>query len=135
MAMYYAKGAGKNGYKIFDDGVKQEVEEKLIIEQGIRECIERDEFELFFQPIYNTKEGRVTGMEALLRTHTPSLSKYNISQIIQTAESTGQIIEIDKWVIKNACIAIQKMNQTVQAASENFHQYFCRPYYATRFCG
>ena len=114
MTMYHAKGAGKNGYKIFDDGVKQEVEEKLIMEQGIRECMERDEFELFFQPIYNTKEGRVTGMEALLRTHTPSLSKYNILQIIQTAESTGQIIEIDKWVIKHACIAIQKMNQTVQ---------------------
>ena len=114
MTMYHAKGAGKNGYKIYDDGVKQEVEEKLIIEQGIRECIERDEFELFFQPIYNTKEGKVTGLEALLRTHTSTLSKFNILQIIQTAELTGQIIEIDKWVIKNACIAIKKMNQTVQ---------------------
>ena len=115
MAMYHAKGAGKNGYKIFDDGVKQEVEEKLIMEQGIRECMERDEFELYFQPIYNTKEGRVTWYwKLLLRTHTPSLSKYNILQIIQTAESTGQIIEIDKWVIKHACIAIQKMNQTVK---------------------
>ena len=39
MTMYHAKGAGKNGYKIFDDGVKQVVEEKLIIEQGIRECM------------------------------------------------------------------------------------------------
>ena len=112
--MYHAKGAGKNGYKIFDDGVKQEVEEKLIIEQGIRECMERDEFELFFQPIFNTKEGKVTSIEALLRTRTPSLSKYNILQIIQTAESTGQIIDVDKWVIKHACIAIQKINQTVQ---------------------
>lgn len=114
MTMYHAKGTGKNGYKIYDDGVKQEVEEKLIIEQGIRECMERDEFELFFQPIYNTKEGKVTGLEALLRTHTSTLSKFNILQIIQTAELTGQIIEIDKWVIKNACIAIKKMNQTVQ---------------------
>ena len=42
MAMYYAKGAGKNGYKIFDDGVKQEVEDKLIMEHGIRECLERE---------------------------------------------------------------------------------------------
>ncbi len=114
MAMYYAKGAGKNGYKIFDDGVKQEVEDKLIMEHGIRECMERDEFELYFQPIYNMTEGRVTCIEALLRTHTPSLSNYNISQIIQTAEATGQIIEIDKWVIKHACIAIQKMNQNVK---------------------
>ena len=73
-----------------------------------------NEFELFFQPIYNMNEERITSLEALLRTHTPSLSKYNISQIIQTAEATGQIIEIDKWVIKHACIAIQKMNQNVK---------------------
>ena len=115
--MYYAKGAGKNGYKIFDDGVKQEVEDKLIMEHGIRECMERDEFELYFQPIYNMTEGRVTCIEALLRTHTPSLSNYNISQIIQTAEATGQIIEIDKWVIKACVYRYSKNEPECQAAS------------------
>ena len=59
-------------------------------------------------------EGRITCIEALLRTHTSSLSNYNISQIIQTAEMTGQIIEIDKWVFKHACIAIQKINHNVK---------------------
>ena len=115
MTMYHAKGAGKNGYKIFDEGIKQEVEEKLIIEQGIRECIERDEFELFFQPIFNTKEGRVYWFGSFITNSNrlPCLN-YNILQIIQTAESTGQIIEIDKWVLRHACIAIRKINQTVQ---------------------
>ena len=50
MAMYRAKESGKNGYRIFDEGIKQEAEEKLSIEHGIRECLEMNAFELFFQP-------------------------------------------------------------------------------------
>ena len=53
----------------------------------------------------------VTSVEALLRTNSPALSDYNTFQIIQTAEMTGQIIEIDKWVLKEACHAIRKMNR------------------------
>ena len=42
MAMYRAKESGKNGYRIFDEGIKQEVEEKLEIELGIRECLRKE---------------------------------------------------------------------------------------------
>ena len=114
MAMYRAKRSGKNEYRVFDEGVKQEVEEKLRIELGIRECIDKNEFELFFQPLFNTVEGRITSVEALLRTRSPILSDFNILQIIQTAEETGQIVEIDKWVVKQACIAIQNINKHVE---------------------
>ena len=114
MAMYRAKRSGKNEYRVFDEKVKQEVEEKLRIELGIRECIDKNEFELFFQPLFNTVEGRITSVEALLRTRSPILSDFNILQIIQTAEETGQIVEIDKWVVKQACIAIQNINKHVK---------------------
>lgn len=114
MAMYRAKRSGKNEYRVFDEKVKQEVEEKLRIELGIRECIDKNEFELFFQPLFNTVEGRITSVEALLRTRSPILSDFNILQIIQTAEETGQIVEIDKWVVKQACIAIQNINKHVE---------------------
>ena len=114
MAMYRAKESGKNGYRIFDEGIKQDAEEKLRIELGIRECLEKNEFELFFQPLYNPVEGRTTSIEALLRTNSAALSTFNILQIIQTAEVTGQIVEIDKWVLKQACIAIQKINHFVE---------------------
>ena len=113
MAMYRAKQSGKNGYRFFDEGIKQEAEEKLRIELGIRECLEKNEFELFFQPLYNTIEGRITSIEALLRANSTVLSPYNILEIIQIAEETGQIVEIDKWVIKQACSAIQKINKSV----------------------
>ena len=113
MAMYRAKQSGKNGYRFFDEGIKQEAEEKLRIELGIRECLEKNEFELFFQPLYNTIEGRITSIEALLRANSTVLSQYNILEIIQIAEVTGQIVEIDKWVIKQACSAIQKINKSV----------------------
>lgn len=111
MAMYQAKSFGKNGYRIFDEGMKQQLEEKIKIEQGIRECLDKDGFELFFQPLLKTDEGRITSIEALLRTNSPTLSNYTTLQIIQIAELTGQIVEIDKWVLQQACSAIQKINQ------------------------
>lgn len=114
MAMYRAKESGKNRYRIFDEGIKRDVEEKLIIEQGIRESLNSNQFELFFQPLYNLKEQRVVSVEALLRTNSPALSHYNILQIIQSAETTGQIVEIDQWVLKEACSKIQKINNKLE---------------------
>ena len=114
MAMYRAKGLGKNRYRLFDESIQQEIEEKLKIEHGIRESLKNNEFELFFQPLYNTVEGRSTSVEALLRTNSSALTDYNTFQIIQTAEMTGQIVEIDKWVLKEACHAVQKMNNTLK---------------------
>lgn len=111
MAMYQAKSFGKNGYRIFDEGMKQQLEEKIKIELGIRECLDKDGFELFFQPLFKTDEGRIASIEALLRTNSPALSNYNTLQIIQVAEMTGQIVEIDKWVLKQACTTIQEINK------------------------
>ncbi|MEK5037087.1 EAL domain-containing protein [Sporosarcina sp. FSL K6-3457] len=114
MAMYRAKSLGKNRYRLFDESIQLEVEEKLKIELGIHESLKNNEFELFFQPLYNTIEGKSTSVEALLRTNSVALSAYNTFQIIQTAEMTGQIVEIDKWVLKEACHAIQKMNSMMK---------------------
>lgn len=114
MAMYHAKDAGKNEYRIYDATIKQGVEDKLKIELGIRQALINDEFELFYQPLYSTVEGRVTSIEALLRTNSPALSDYNTFQIIQTAEVTGQIVNLDKWVLKQACHVIQVINSRLE---------------------
>lgn len=110
MAMYRAKDSGKKGYRIFDESIKQEVETRLEIEQGIRECLKSNEFDIYFQPIYNTIYDKITSIEALLRIKSKALSKFSITEIINTAETTGQIVEIDKWMLKNACEAIKKIN-------------------------
>lgn len=114
MSMYQVKGSGKNGYKIFDEGIKREADQKVETELGIRDCLNNNEFELVFQPLYNTTAKRITNIEALLRSKSPSLKKFNIAQIIQTAEITGQIIEIDKWVLREACLTIQEINREVK---------------------
>lgn len=111
MAMYEAKSYGKNGYRIFDEGMKKQLEEKFKIELGIRECLDNEDFELYFQPLFKPDEGRIASIEALLRTKTSSLSNYNTFQIIQIAEMTGQIVEIDKWVLNQACKTIQEINR------------------------
>nr|WP_106781212.1 EAL domain-containing protein [Lysinibacillus timonensis] len=113
MAMYRAKGSGKNGYRIFDESIKKEIDEKLEIELGIRKSLETNEFELFYQPLFNTKEKRITSIEALLRTNSPELSKFGILKVIQTAEVTGQIIEIDNWVLGMACQSIKQINRHI----------------------
>jgi len=111
MAMYRAKGSGKNGYRLFDESIQQEIEEKSEIESGIRKSLEMNGFELHYQPIYNTIDQKITSIEALLRVKSTELLKFGILKIIQTAEMTGQIIEIDKWVLENACIAIKRINK------------------------
>lgn len=111
MAMYEAKSYGKNGYRIFDEGMKKQLEEKFKIELGIRECLDNNDFELYFQPLFNPGKGKIASIEALLRTKTSALSNYNTLQIIEVAEMTGQIVEIDKWVLKQACNTIQVINR------------------------
>lgn len=111
MAMYRAKGTGKNGFRIFDLSIKREIDEKSEIEAGIRKSLETNGFELHFQPIYHTVERKITNIEALLRVKSEELSEFGTLKIIQTAEVTGQIIEIDKWVLENACLAIKKINK------------------------
>lgn len=114
MAMYRAKETGKNGYRIFDEGIKQDIEEKLKIEQGIRQSLANNQFELFYQPLYSTKADRIVSVEALLRTNAPALAGYNILQIIQLAEVSGLIVDIDRWVLKEACMTIQKINTNLE---------------------
>lgn len=110
MAMYRAKGSGKNGYRIFDEGIQKEIEEKSEIEAGIRKSLESNGFELHYQPLFHTVDKKINSIEALLRVKSPELKNFNIMKIIQTAELTGQIIEIDNWVLENACIAIKQIN-------------------------
>lgn len=111
MAMYRAKGSGKNGYRLFDESIQQEIHEKSVIELGIRKSLESNGLELHYQPLYNTTDQKITSIEALLRVKSPELKQFGIQKVIQIAELTGQIIEIDNWVLENACIAIKRINK------------------------
>ncbi|MBI6874564.1 EAL domain-containing protein [Clostridium aciditolerans] len=99
MAMYKVKNAGKNNYMFFNETMTEKLREKLKVERILREAIKKDELKLLYQPQVCTFTGKVVGFEALLRLKNSSISP---GQFIPVAEEMGIIIEIGRWVTKEA---------------------------------
>ena len=102
-AMYVAKASGKGKYKYFHEDMLHRVEKRSELEQSIRKAIEREEFEVFYQPYYNVAEERMVGMEALIRWFHPLKGMISPAEFIPVAEETGLIREIGHWVLEKVC--------------------------------
>lgn len=105
-AMHSAKkhNSGGNGYQHYSETLGNQISDTLALENAVRRAIEEDEFELYYQPQYDMGNGRIVGVEALLRwprTDTNELVSPNI--IIPLAEESGLIGPLGVWVLKRAC--------------------------------
>jgi diguanylate cyclase (GGDEF)-like protein len=103
MAMYLAKEDGKNGFRFFNGEIKGQSIERLRLEAEMRRAVEREQFELHYQPKVDMATGQITGVEALLRWNHPELGPVSPAQIIPLAEETGLIVQIGRWVLREAC--------------------------------
>lgn len=102
-AMYSAKGEGKNRFHYFTEGMNESVSKRIKISAGLRGAIARAEMMVCYQPQVNTISGEITGLEALLRWRHPALGNVSPAQFIPIAESSGLIVSIGEWVLKEAC--------------------------------
>jgi len=102
-AMYYVKEAGRSSYRYFSQEMNARMQERLQLEIGLREAVAGRQFELLYQPKVSVAEGRLTGLEALLRWRHPAWGTVSPERFISVAEETGLIVEIGRWVIGEAC--------------------------------
>jgi len=102
-AMYHAKFNGKNAFTFFDASMNAGALDQFYLLQDLRSALQRDEFELYYQPKFSGADGCVVGAEALLRWHHPTQGLLEPSVFIGLAEQSGLILEIDRWVLLQAC--------------------------------
>jgi len=102
MAMYEAKAAGRNGYRVFDPAVQSGAEDALRLEAELRQALANHQFALFYQPIMD-RHGAMTGVEALLRWRHPERGLVGPADFICQAEKSDLIVDIGNWVLEAAC--------------------------------
>jgi diguanylate cyclase (GGDEF)-like protein len=103
IAMYRAKALGKARYAVFDPTMHARAVEMLSLETALRRAIERDEFEIHYQPIVYLQSGRLAGFEALVRWAHPERGLVAPSEFIPLAEETGLITHIGRYVLQESC--------------------------------
>ncbi|MFT7506375.1 MAG: diguanylate cyclase (GGDEF)-like protein/PAS domain S-box-containing protein [Gammaproteobacteria bacterium] len=103
MAMYYAKEEGKNNFQFFMPSMNKQAHHRLLLENKLRNAIEEDHFQLFYQPQIDLKTGEIIGTEALIRWFDPEQGMIPPVEFIPLAEDTGLIGQIGDWVIEAAC--------------------------------
>jgi diguanylate cyclase (GGDEF)-like protein len=103
VAMYAAKGLGKNVYRFFDDSLNEATLKRLKLDTLLRQALERGELSLHYQPQIDLVSGDIAGLEALVRWQNPELGMVSPGDFIPLAEENGQIVPIGEWVLRTAC--------------------------------
>lgn len=102
-ALYHAKDSGRNNYQFYSPRLNAAALERLNLERSLRLALENEEFVLHYQPQVAAREGRVIGVEALVRWQHPDLGLFSPDQFIGVAEETGLIQGIGEFVLREAC--------------------------------
>ncbi|MET3665207.1 EAL domain-containing protein [Caulobacter sp. 1776] len=116
MALYRAKADGRGAFHFFERAMDEQLQARRALELDLRRALTAGEFELFYQPLYNLGDERVTGCEALLRWRHPDRGMVSPADFIPLAEEIGLIIPLGEWVLRAACAEAAKWPDHVRLA-------------------
>ncbi|MBX9902730.1 MAG: EAL domain-containing protein [Burkholderiales bacterium] len=107
MAMEQVKHEGGGVYRAYENESITPRSQRLSLEIRLRHALERNEFQLYYQPKLRLQDGAITGAEALLRWNSPDLGAVSPAHFIPVAEESGLIVPIGEWVLRTACAQMQ----------------------------
>ena len=102
-ALYQAKAQGRNNYQFYEPQIHRAAVERMRLEQDLRDALSRQQLFIHYQPLMDLPNGKVIGIEALLRWRHPELGMISPGRFIPVADRTGAIAELGSWVLVSAC--------------------------------
>ncbi|HQX25450.1 MAG TPA: EAL domain-containing protein [Pseudomonadota bacterium] len=126
-AMYMAKDKGRNTFQTYTEAMDAQARLRASMVGHLHKAVERGELHLVYQPKMSLSDGRITGVEALLRWKNPDLGPISPVTFIPLAEETGLIVPIGEWVLREACVQLQRwikagLNSTTVAVNVSMLQ-------------
>jgi diguanylate cyclase (GGDEF)-like protein/PAS domain S-box-containing protein len=103
LALYDAKANGRNDFRFFRNELLEVADTQRTAENELRDAIEQNEFELYYQPVVDAKTRALCGVEALVRWRHPTKGLIAPDRFIPLAESTGLIVPLGEWILRRAC--------------------------------
>ncbi|MEP6789012.1 MAG: EAL domain-containing protein, partial [Acidobacteriota bacterium] len=102
-ALSHARKQGGNNYQFYTADINEKAVRRLTMENDLHRALERNEFELYYQPKVEVNTRRIVGMEALIRWNHPDLGSIQPGDFISVAEETGLIVPMGEWILRTAC--------------------------------
>jgi len=137
-AMYHAKGAGRDGARVFERRMDEAAISRLRLENELRNGLREGEFELYFQPVLVIRDGHVLGAEALLRWHHPTNGMIAPTEFLPYIENCALMLKLDDWVLLESCRLLGSIQddpelQAPECLAINIsHQQFHQPEFVGR---
>ncbi|BAI96176.1 histidine kinase [Sphingobium indicum IP26] len=116
MALYQAKHAGRNRHAQFTWSMKERQNRTYDLEMGLRSAMANKELMLHYQPIFDTRSGKIAICEALMRWDHPTLGRISPAEFIPIAESCSMIEPITAWALEQACQDAMEWDENVRVA-------------------